>query len=156
MQQGVDGGSIKIHVSGYMMFWLQNNAWVPVLQAVTAIVHIGEARQLATLCDGALQLLDQESLEGKHVPGPKVDSSLAQGMWCSCGPALETQAGSADARPGCAAAPQAVQCRQVLTSVFCREDRQLHWQLPSLTHSSGCIAWLLGCLGRKGRACCSA
>ena len=44
------------------------------LQAVTAIVHIAEARQLATLCDGALQLLDQESLEGKHVPGPKVCS----------------------------------------------------------------------------------
>lgn len=61
--------------------------WVPVLQAVTAIVHIGEARQLATLCDGALQLLDQESLEGKHVPGPKVRSSLAQGQRCSCGPA---------------------------------------------------------------------
>ena len=61
------------------MFRHQNNAWIPVLQAVTAIVHIEEARQLATLCDGALQLLDQESLEGKHVPGPKVCSSLAQG-----------------------------------------------------------------------------
>lgn len=42
------------------------------LQAVTAIVHIATARQLATLCDGVLQLLDQESLEGKVVPGLKV------------------------------------------------------------------------------------
>ncbi len=40
-------------------------------QAVTAIVHVETARQLATLCDGMLQLLDQESLEGKHVPGLK-------------------------------------------------------------------------------------
>ena len=88
------------------------------LQAVTAIVHIGEARQLATLCDGALQLLDQESLEGKHVPGPKVRSSVAQGQWCGCGPIEETRAGSADAKPGCAAAPQAVQCRHVLTSIL--------------------------------------
>jgi len=42
------------------------------LQAVTAIVHIVAARQLATLCDGVLQLLDQESLEGKVMPGLKV------------------------------------------------------------------------------------
>ena len=58
------------------------------LQAVTAIVHIGEARQLATLCDGALQLLDQESLEGKHVPSPKVRSSLLGPAGCHHVPLL--------------------------------------------------------------------
>ncbi|KAK9839815.1 hypothetical protein WJX81_003522 [Elliptochloris bilobata] len=46
-------------------------------KAVTAIVHIEAAKQLATLCDGVLQLLDQETLEGKHVPGPKGLTAIA-------------------------------------------------------------------------------
>lgn len=99
---------------------------MPVLQAVTAIVHIAEARQLATLCDGALQLLDQESLEGKLVPGLKVCSSWprasrmsscvsvdpllhsALSAWSVAAeePASQTQAGSADATPGRVAAHQ--------------------------------------------------
>lgn len=45
---------------------------VPLLQPVLGICHVAAARRLAILCDGALVLLDEESLEGQALPGLKV------------------------------------------------------------------------------------
>jgi hypothetical protein len=42
------------------------------LQPVTAIIHIAVAKKLAVLCDGALLLLDYDSLEEYTVPGIRV------------------------------------------------------------------------------------
>ena len=42
------------------------------MQPVSAIVHIAGAQKLAVLCDGALLLLDYESLEESALPAIKV------------------------------------------------------------------------------------
>ena len=42
------------------------------MQPVTAIVHIAAAQRLAVLCDGALLLLDDESLQEYSLPAIKV------------------------------------------------------------------------------------